>query len=69
MVAGALNDDLVAGIGQAVQGAVAQDGIVKQSQIVERGSLSSSDSFVSRAAYPARRISLVRHRLTRLSIS
>ena len=31
-VAGALDDDLVAGIGQAVQGAVAQDGVVKQSQ-------------------------------------
>ena len=31
-VAGALNDDLVAGIGQAVQGAVAQDGIIKESQ-------------------------------------
>ena len=31
-VAGALNDYLVAGISQAVQGAVAQDGVIKQSQ-------------------------------------
>ena len=31
-VTGALDDDLVAGIGQAVQGAVTQDGVVKESQ-------------------------------------
>ena len=31
-VAGPLNDDLEAGIGQPVQGAVAQDGIIKESE-------------------------------------
>ena len=29
-VAGALDDDLVAGVGQPVQGAVAQDGVVEE---------------------------------------
>ena len=31
-VAGPLNDDLIAGIGQPVQGAVAQDGVVKEAE-------------------------------------
>ena len=31
-IAGAFDDDLVAGVGQAVQGAVAQDGVIKESQ-------------------------------------
>ena len=31
-VAGALDDDLVAGVGQPVQGAIAQNGVVKEAQ-------------------------------------
>ena len=31
-VARALDDDLVAGIGEAVQGAVAQDGIIEEAE-------------------------------------
>ena len=31
-VAGALDDDLVAGVGQPVQGAVARNGVVKEAQ-------------------------------------
>jgi hypothetical protein len=31
-IAGAIDDDLVAGIGQAVQDAVTQDGVIKESQ-------------------------------------
>ena len=31
-VAGALDDDLVAGVGQAVQGAIAEDGIVEEAE-------------------------------------
>ena len=35
-VARALDDDLVAGIGEAVQGAVAQDGIIEEAEPVWR---------------------------------
>ena len=31
-VAGALDDDLVAGVGQAVQGSVAQNGVVEEAE-------------------------------------
>ena len=42
-VAGALNDDLVAGVGQAVQGAVAQDGIVEETQPFVHGPVAGDD--------------------------
>ena len=40
-VTGPLNDDLIAGIGQAVQGAVAQDRVVKDAQPLFHGPVAS----------------------------
>ena len=42
-VAGALDDDLVAGVGQAVQGAVAQDGVVKEAEPFVHGPVAGDD--------------------------
>ena len=32
-IAGSLNDELVAGVGQSVQGTVAEDGVVEQGEL------------------------------------
>ena len=42
-VAGALDDDLVAGVGQAVQGAVAEDGIVEEAEPFFDGPVAGDD--------------------------
>ena len=42
-VAGALDDNLVAGVGYAVQGAVAQDWIVKQAEPFVHGPVAGDD--------------------------
>ena len=42
-VAGALDDDLVAGVGQPVQGAVAQNGVVKEAQPFVHGTIAGDD--------------------------
>ena len=42
-VAGALDDDLVAGVGQAVQGAVAEDGIVEETEPLIHGPVAGDD--------------------------
>ena len=43
-VAAALNDDLVAGVGQPVQGAVAQDGVVEETQPFVHGTIASGST-------------------------
>ena len=42
-VAGAFDDDLVAGVGQPVQGAVAQDGVVEEAQPFLHGPVAGDD--------------------------
>ena len=42
-VAGAFDDDLVAGVGQPVQGAVAEDGIVKKAEPFVHGPVAGDD--------------------------
>ena len=42
-IAGALDDDLVAGVGQAVQGAVAEDGVVKETEPFIDGTVAGDD--------------------------
>ena len=42
-VAGALDDDLVSGVGQTVQGAVAEDGIVKETEPFVHGPVAGDD--------------------------
>ena len=42
-VAGALNDDLVAGVGQAVQGAIAQDGIIEEAEPLVHSPVAGDD--------------------------
>ena len=42
-IAGALDDDLVAGIGQAVEGAVAQDGIIEEGEPLFAGPVAGDD--------------------------
>ena len=42
-VAGALDDDLVAGVGQAVQGAVAQDGVIQEAEPFFDGPVAGDD--------------------------
>ena len=42
-LAGALDDDLVAGVGQAVQGAVAEDGVVKETEPFVDGTVAGDD--------------------------
>ena len=42
-VAVSLDDDLVAGVGQAVQGAVAQDGIVEEAEPLLHGPVAGDD--------------------------
>ena len=42
-VAGPLDDDLVAGVGQAVEGAVAPDGVLEQSQPLVHGPVAGYD--------------------------
>ena len=42
-MAGAFDDDLVAGVGQAVQGAVAEDGIVKEAEPLVHGPVAGVD--------------------------
>ena len=42
-VAGALDDDLVAGVGQPVQGAVAEDGIVEEAEPFFDGPVAGDD--------------------------
>ena len=43
-VAGPLDDDLVAGVGQAVQGAVAQDGIIEEAEPFLHGPIAGDDA-------------------------
>ena len=43
-VAGAFDDDLVAGVGQTVQGAVAQDGVVKEAEPLVHGPVAGDDA-------------------------
>ena len=43
-VAGALDDDLVAGVGQAVQGAVAEDGIIEEAEPFFDGPVAGDDA-------------------------
>ena len=42
-VVGALNDDLVAGVGQPVQGAIAQNGVVNEAQPLVHGAVAGDD--------------------------
>ena len=42
-VAGPLDDDLVAGVGQAVQGAVTQDGIIEEAEPFLHGLVAGDD--------------------------
>ena len=42
-VAGPLDDDLVAGVGQAVQGAVAEDGVVEEAEPFLHGPIAGDD--------------------------
>ena len=42
-IAGAFDDDLVAGVGQAVQGAVAEDGVVKETEPFIDGPVAGDD--------------------------
>ena len=42
-VSGALDDDLVAGVGQAVQGAVAEDGVVEETELLIHGPVAGDD--------------------------
>ena len=42
-VAGALDDDLVTGVGQAVQGAVAEDGIIEETEPLVHGPVAGDD--------------------------
>ena len=42
-VAGAFDDDLVAGVGQPVQGAVAQDGVIEEAQPFVHGPVAGDD--------------------------
>ena len=42
-VAGPLDDDLVAGVGQPVQGAVAQDGIIEEAEPFLHGPVAGDD--------------------------
>ena len=42
-VAGAFDDDLVAGVGQAVEGTVAEDGIVEETEPLVDGSVAGDD--------------------------
>ena len=42
-VAGPLNDDLETGVGQAVQGAVAQDGIIEEAEPFLHGPIAGDD--------------------------
>ena len=42
-VAAAFDDDLVAGVGQPVQGAVAQDGVVEETQPFLHGTVAGDD--------------------------
>ena len=47
-IAGALDDDLVAGIGQEIEGAVAQDGVVEEAQPFVHGPVAGDvDEFLS----------------------
>ena len=42
-IAGAFDDDLVAGVGQAIEGAIAQDGVVKEAQPFVHGPVAGYD--------------------------
>ena len=42
-VAGAFDDDLVAGVGQPVEGAVAQDGVIEETQPFVHGPVAGDD--------------------------
>ena len=42
-VAGAFDDDLVAGVGQPIQGAVAQDGVIEETQPFVHGPVAGDD--------------------------
>ena len=42
-VAGTFDDDLVAGVGQAVQGAVAEDGVIEEAEPFVHGPVAGDD--------------------------